>query len=207
MKISTACRAALLAACALTVLAPTQALAAQSPACPNKAVAYLNAQDKQEDTEAAVDTAQRAYNEAKDDQAKLGKTVDTGGKLLRTFHDIHVDSRPVYDAIIKLDKAAQSGDAAATADAAVAEADAAQKVLDGARQANSPHEEMARTSAKGLIERLRSDAETARKAILAKDVPARKTALDKAISDKAAADKDIRPKRDAYRDCLAKSNG
>ncbi|MFJ8677596.1 hypothetical protein [Streptomyces sp. NPDC093589] len=117
---------------------PHPGLAAQSPACPNKAVAYLNAQDKQEDTEAAVDTAQRAYNEAKDDQAKLDKTVDIGGKLLRTFHDIYVNSRPAYDAISKLDKAVQSADTAATADAAVAEADAAQKALDGPATPKTP---------------------------------------------------------------------
>ncbi|MFD7860445.1 hypothetical protein ACFV6B_40155 [Streptomyces microflavus] len=62
MKISTTCRAALVAASALSILAPTQALAAEAPACTTENIAYLNSQDKQEDAEAKVGSAQRAYD-------------------------------------------------------------------------------------------------------------------------------------------------
>ena len=66
MKISTTCRAALVAASALAVLAPTQAFAAETPAWTTENIAYLDTQDKQ--------------NEAKEDQAKLGKTHQTGAQ-------------------------------------------------------------------------------------------------------------------------------
>ncbi|WP_405658235.1 hypothetical protein OG379_00935 [Streptomyces sp. NBC_01166] len=78
MKISTTCRATLGAASALAVLSPGQALAAEAPACTAEDVAYLDAQDKQEDAEADADAAQRAYDAAKEDQAKLDTTGPPG---------------------------------------------------------------------------------------------------------------------------------
>jgi len=44
VQISTTCRTALVAASALSVLAPTQALAAEVPACTTENIAYLNSQ-------------------------------------------------------------------------------------------------------------------------------------------------------------------
>ncbi|MEV2248069.1 hypothetical protein [Streptomyces sp. NPDC049970] len=106
-------------------------------------------------------------------------------------------------------EAAKRLDAAATADAAVAEADAGQKALDSMTEGDTlePAEGRRAEVASRLIRQLRTDAERVRKATTAKDVEARKTDLDTAVSEKADADKGVRPARDAYRDCLAKANG
>ncbi len=60
MKISTAYRSAIVAACALAILVPAQASAADAPACATENVAYLRAQDKQEDAETQTTAARQA---------------------------------------------------------------------------------------------------------------------------------------------------
>ncbi|NEE36555.1 hypothetical protein G3M53_65530 [Streptomyces sp. SID7982] len=203
MKISTACRAALVAASALTVLAPTQSFAAEAPACTTENIAYLDAQDKQEDAESDAVAARRAYDQAAADQQTLDDTAAKG-------YDLYQAARGLveFDAAKKVHDAAERGDSAGVADAAVAEADAAQKALDaGVPDHVIDDSPFIEAEMKGLITQLRAKAEDARK--VAGPVPnlngLRHDVATK-LSAQADAIKAVRPARDAYRDCLAKAN-
>ncbi|MEV2248070.1 hypothetical protein [Streptomyces sp. NPDC049970] len=79
MKISTTYRAA------LSILAPTQALAAEAPACTTENITCLDSQDKPEDSEAKVASAQRAYDRARDDRAAFGQVRSTANDLFNAF--------------------------------------------------------------------------------------------------------------------------
>ncbi|MGW1203506.1 hypothetical protein [Streptomyces cyaneofuscatus] len=212
MKISTTCRAALVAASALSILAPTQALAAEVPVCTTENIAYLNSQDKQEDAEAEVATAQRAYDRAKEDREAFNEVRHTAYSLARSFAGVQSpEGQAAFRSADEVYEASERLDASATADAAVAAADAGQKAYDSLNEqekdeANRRAEESLKGEVPDLIVQLRSEAEVVRKATTAADVDARRTDLDTAVSEKAEADKEVRPARDAYRDCLAKAD-
>ncbi|MFH8343018.1 hypothetical protein [Streptomyces sp. AM6-12] len=212
MKISIACRTVLVAACALAALAPSQAFAAQAPGCPKKNIAYLDAQNREEDAGAKVTAAQQAYDQAKSDRAKFEQTAKAGDDLLGAFMDMRTGSgyagvKPVAAELKKLLDATGKYDRAATADAARAEADAAQKAIDAMTDNDKGNDFAQVEQAKYLIKELRSKAEAARAATTAPDVEKRKSELDTAVSEKKDADNAVRPARDAYRECLAKANG
>lgn len=83
MKIRTAGAAALVAASVLAALAPSQAFAApQAPPCTKKNIAYLDAQDRQEDAEAKVTAAEKALDRARADRETLNKTARIGVQLV-----------------------------------------------------------------------------------------------------------------------------
>lgn len=212
MKISTTYRAALVAASALSILAPTQALAAEAPACTTENIAYLNSQDKQEDAEAEVATAQRAYDRAKEDREAFDDVKHAAYGLALPFGGVESsEGKAAFHSVKKVRQAADRLDAAATADAAVAAADAGQKAYDSMtdgekRAVDRDARHRGGNEVPELIMELRSQAEAVRKATTAADVEARRTDLDTAVSEKAEADKEVRPARDAYRDCLVKSD-
>ncbi len=154
----------------------------------------------------------RRYDQAKDDRATLDKTANTGENLLEVSLRLasrgsDFDYRPLVDPVHKLSDAANRHDSTATADAAETVADAAQKSLAGMKPSNNQQHKAGARDVRNGIARLRSGAEAAQKATSAKDVEARKADLDKAISAETDADKAVRPARDAYRDCLAKTTG
>ncbi|MFJ7497890.1 hypothetical protein ACIQZB_43785 [Streptomyces sp. NPDC097727] len=217
MKISTVYRVTLVAACALAALSPSQAFAAQSPGCPKKNIAYLNAQDNQEDAGAKVLAAQQALNKARNDRDRLDRIVDTGDQLKDVFYSVRPYVTDYTDDDVKrieplggaADKVVMASDDSprALGAAAAKEADLAQKAVDGlSDQAKKSNPELQPT-AQELIKRLREDAEAARKMDSFPAIDARQAELDTAVKEKTDADNAVRPARDAYRDCLAKANG
>ncbi|MFG2981353.1 hypothetical protein ACGFYQ_08840 [Streptomyces sp. NPDC048258] len=206
MKIRKTATAALLAASALAVLAPSQAFAApQAPPCTKKNIAYLDAQNHQEDAEAKVTAAEQALDRAKADRAKLDRLARLGEALDNALsrdgsdrtrsvaYTIHPEQSVLAEAVWK-------HDAAASADAAVKLADATEKALKDEGEQNGYGARLAG----GYVKSLRADAETARSATEAPNVEARQADLDTARTELTKAAKAVRPARDTYRDCLDK---
>ncbi|MFC9248939.1 hypothetical protein ACFT7S_34380 [Streptomyces sp. NPDC057136] len=208
VKISTTTKAVLLAASAMAVLAPSQAVAAEVPACTTENVAYLDAQDKQEDADPKIRAAEVALDEAKADRATLDEAQKRGEAEHGFFHNMTRGKYPdvLLPELKNLKDAVERHDATGTADAAVAMADALDKASDTAKADGAASSGVVELMKEGVTD-LRTVAEKARKATKAGDVEARKGDVDTAIADKAEADKSVRPARDAYRDCLAKANG
>ncbi|MEU8990419.1 hypothetical protein AB0C98_28950 [Streptomyces sp. NPDC048558] len=190
----------------LAALAPSQAFAApQAPPCTKKNVAYLDAQDRQEDAEAKVTVAEKALDQARADRAKLDKAAGFGDQLVAYMQ--RSDSSKVRNAVYsvhggayELHNAASKHDPVATADAAVKLADATDKALTDAGVKDTPEGRNMRAG----TTKLRTLAEDARKATEAPNVETRQSELDTARSELTDAAKTVRPARDAYRDCLDK---
>ncbi|MFC5959302.1 hypothetical protein ACFP51_34255 [Streptomyces pratens] len=202
MKISTACQAALVAASALAVLAPTQSFAAEAPACTAENIAYLDAQDKQEDATADAFAARQAYDRTVADQKALDDTAEVGRNLYEAAGGL-----VEWSMYKKLYEAAERRDPAGVADAAVAEADAAQKAIDaGIPDHAKGRNPFIEDDMKNLIAQLRSKAEEARKMTAAPNPDGLRHEVATTITAQTEADKAVRPARDAYRECLANTD-
>ncbi|MFF5447066.1 hypothetical protein [Streptomyces sp. NPDC012888] len=207
MKIRTAATAVLVAATALTALAPSQAFAApQAPPCTKKNIAYLDAQNHHEDAEAKVTAAEQALDRARADRATLDRTGDLGRHLQnkltggpRQSSDVATATMSEYYA---LEDAVEKHDAVATADAAVKLADTTDKAIKAIKDEDMQRhiQEKAERPAKLL----REQAEKARSATEAPNVEARQADLDAARAELTKAAKAVRPARDSYRNCLDK---
>ncbi|MFG3430509.1 hypothetical protein [Streptomyces californicus] len=204
MKIRASNVAALVAASALTALAPSAAFAAPAaPPCTKENISYLDAQNSQEDAETKVSTAEQALDRARADRAKIDQTAAKGEAILAHLRNFDDDdngdraARAVAKEAYTLSKAAADYDPAATADAAAVLADAVDKALID----HQVSEGVAELTRKATAD-LRTLSEAARKATEAPHVEARQSELDKARTDQADAHSKVRPARDTYRTCL-----
>jgi hypothetical protein len=200
VKIRISAAAVLVAASVLTALAPSQAFAApQAPPCTKKNIAYIDAQDRQEDAEAKVTAAEPAAERARADSATLDRAAAAGDYVinhLNAYPDMTITFNST-ELRFHLQGAARAHDPAATADAAVKLADAAEKVLTDAKITKDVDH-----IAYKYLAGLRSAAEDARKATEAPNVEARQSDLNAARAKVTEAAKKVRPARDAYRNCL-----
>ncbi|MFF5442142.1 hypothetical protein [Streptomyces achromogenes] len=203
MKTKVSAAAALIAASVLTALAPAPALAApQAPPCTKKHIAYLDAQNAQEDAEAKVSAAEQALDRARADRAELDKATAAGEALI--YYLVYeakgrareADHHWISVALGTLKDAAGKHDPAATADAAAEMANIAEKTFTDANVSKSD-------KAYTRLKALRATVEPARNATEAPNVEGRQSDLDAARAELTDARQKARPARDTYRKCLA----
>ncbi|MGW1123846.1 hypothetical protein [Streptomyces sp. NPDC002526] len=203
MKIRASRAAALAAASVLTALAPSQAFAApQAPPCTKENIAYLDAQNTQDDAEAKITAAEQALDRARADRATVSEAQEKASAIreyVRSFHDgkSPVPLYKVADEFYALSSADLEHDPAAAADASVAVADGVDKAIVGV---DIREDEAAQV--RSMTSDLRTYSETVRKATEAPNVEARQRDLDKARTEQTTAHSKVRPARDAYRTCL-----
>lgn len=193
----------------MAILAPSQAaFAADAPACTTENIAYLDAQDRQEDADPKLREAEAALEKAKQDRQAVDSTRYLAESVYGNINDSGTQkyAGPVREAYQTLQDAAAKYDGVATADAAVAMANAADDAI-----AKADSDGLLRDGDKEFLGKgnrlLRTSSEHARKAATGADVEARQTDLDAAKANKVEAGKGVRPARDAYRDCLDKAKG